>query len=60
MPCIMPEMPYCPAYQFGQISCPDWAEICDQIHECNWECLCTDKAYEQYMNEKRNNDAEIY
>lgn len=39
MPCIMPEMPYCPACEYGHIT----ASENNPDTDCNWECLCTDE-----------------
>lgn len=41
MPCIMPEMPYCPACKFGHVFYPDDAESI--YDECEWVCTCTDE-----------------
>lgn len=51
MPCIMPEMPYCPACQFGRIIYPDDCETMREALEsdCTWECLCTDKQYQAWL-----------
>lgn len=62
MPCIMPEMPYCPACEFGRVSYPEWVETYEDTQgaECNWECLCTEDRYEQYLAERENEDAEVH
>lgn len=38
MPCIMPEMPYCPACPYGHIV-KSW----DDPSSESWECLCTEE-----------------
>jgi len=56
--CIMPEMPYCPACKFGRISQPEWCETyADTLGvagESDWQCLCTQEAYETYLEEGRD------
>lgn len=44
MPCVMPEMPYCPACKFCHIVYPaDTETIYDTYGgECEWVCTCTD------------------
>lgn len=47
-PCIMPEMPYCPACQFGYIErTPDMPD-----DTCIWVCLCTEEKYREFMEAK--------
>lgn len=57
MPCIMPEMPYCPACGFGYITSSE--DVTDAM--CNWICLCTDEDYTEYnaMREKMKTPEEI-
>lgn len=49
MPCIMPEMPYCPACQFGHIVPLEDGEACPDMlgGNCHWTCLCTEGDYEK-------------
>ena len=49
MPCIMPEMPYCPACQFGHIIYTTREAL---ESDCTWECLCTDERYQAYQKEQ--------
>lgn len=53
MPCIMPEMPYCPACEFGYIASSE--DVDDTM--CNWICLCTEEDYTEWLN-KTKMDAE--
>lgn len=47
MPCIMPEMPYCPACKFGFIARTNDMPDTD----CNWICLCTQADYTKHLEE---------
>lgn len=42
MPCIMPEMPYCPACKYGYITKSEDAPDTD----CEWVCLYKEKENE--------------
>lgn len=48
MPCIMPEMPYCPACKYGYIS---YSEQSDTDSE--WICLCTDEDILRALDERK-------
>lgn len=39
MPCIMPEMPYCPVCKYGHVIISEDAPDADGT----WVCLCTDE-----------------
>ena len=50
MPCIMPDMPYCPVCEFGHI----WQQEDSDVTDCNWECTCSDQDYDKYVsNDKK-------
>lgn len=48
MPCIMPEMPYCPVCKYGYIS---YSEQSDTDSE--WICLCTDEDILRALDERK-------
>lgn len=49
MPCIMPEMPYCPACDYGYIISDENDDTC-----CKWCCLLTEEEYEKYAKKTKN------
>lgn len=55
MPCIMPEMPYCPACQFGHIVPLEDGEACTDMlgGNCHWTCLCTEGDYEKWAQSQK-------
>lgn len=56
MPCIIPEMPYCPACEFGRVTYPAGVDTYVDVlgGECNWECDCTEDAYKKYHCMRHN------
>ena len=42
MPCIMPEMPYCPACKYGHICAIEGSDT-----DTEWICTCTDEDVEK-------------
>lgn len=53
MPCIMPEMPYCPSCEFGYI----WQQEDSDGTDCNWKCLCSEEDYDECIsNDKKLRD----
>lgn len=58
MPCVMPEMPYCPACDFGHIVYPaDTESIWDTYGgECEWVCTCTEDDVRRVTDENARGD----
>lgn len=58
--CIEPEMPYCPACEFGYVdtsNCETYEDMCEYAP---WVCLCTKEKYDEYMRNHKGeqNDKE--
>ena len=59
-PCIMPEQPYCPACPFGHITPDNDDQAFPDVlfGNCHWDCLCTQKAYEEWAQRYRKDDVQ--
>lgn len=42
--CITPEMPYCPACEYGRVVYPEWVETYEETKgcACEWVCMFVD------------------